>query len=84
MVEYLLINCFTLVVKLLLPLFIGVGVGALISISLQLLLHVEDRALNFVCRYAGGILGLYLSVASASDVLVQYAKRLWSGVDLYQ
>jgi hypothetical protein len=84
MIEYLLLNCLNLFVRLSLPILIGIGVGGAISIFVQLMLHVEDKAVSFIFRYAGGLVGVYFGLSSISNTLNQYAIRLWSGLDLYK
>lgn len=84
MIEYLISNALNLFVRLILPVLIGLGIGGILSIFVQLLLQAEDKAVSFLFRYFGGALGLYLTFSSSSDLLMQYAKRLWSGLDLYQ
>jgi len=84
MTEYLITNALNLFIRLVLPILIGLGVGGVIAIAAQLLLQAEDRAVSFLFRYCGGLLGIYLSVVSSSSILSEYAKRLWSGLDLYR
>lgn len=84
MIEYLITNALNLFVRLVLPILVGLGVGGIVAISAQLLLQAEDKAVSFLFRYGGGLLGVYLSISSSSEILSQYAKRLWSGLDLYK
>ncbi len=84
MTEYLISNALNLFIRLVMPILIGLGVGGVLAISAQLLLQAEDKAVSFLFRYCGGLLGVYLTISSSSDLLSQYAKRLWSGLDLYQ
>ncbi len=84
MVEYLLVNCFSLFLKLLMPVLVGVAAGGAVSLLVQFFIHSEDRSVAFLCRYLGGVFGVYLAYAATSETLVQYATRLWSGLDLYK
>lgn len=83
MIEYLITNALNLFVRLVLPVLVGAGVGGVIAILVQLLLQAEDKAVGFLFRYAGALVGIYLSISSSSEILSQYSKRLWSGLDLY-
>lgn len=84
MSEYLLSNSFSLFARLIVPILVGVGVGGIISVLLQLLLHVEDKALSFLCRYLGGAVGIYLALSLSAQTITRYAERLWGGIDFYR
>lgn len=84
MIEYLLSNVFTLFTRLVAPILLGVFAGGAISTMIQLFLHVEDRAVTFLGRYLGVAVGVYFVFKLSSATIVQYAERLWGGVDLYQ
>ena len=84
MTDYLITNALNLFIRLVLPILVGLGVGGMIAISAQLLLQAEDKAVSFLFRYCGGLLGIYLSISSSSEILSAYAKRLWTGLDLYR
>jgi hypothetical protein len=69
MTEYLISNALNLFIRLVLPILIGVGVGGVVAISAQLLLQAEDKAVSFLFRYCGGLVGVYLTISSSSGSL---------------
>jgi len=84
METYLLTNAFWLFVKLAFPVWLGAFLGGLAASLLQGFISSDEKSLGFFGRFTGGLIGLYLSLRYAGVTLVQYAERLWGGIDLYK
>jgi flagellar biosynthesis protein FliQ len=84
MVNYLLTNAFWLFVKLAFPVWLGAFLGGLVATLIQGFLSSDDKSFGFFGRFAGGLLGVFFSLQLLSSTLVQYAQRIWGGLDLYR
>lgn len=81
---YLLTNAFWLFVKLAFPIWLGALLGGVASSVFKSFISSDEKSIGFFGRFAGGLIGLYLSFKFVGATLIQYAERLWGGLDLYK
>ena len=83
MVTTIIANAFALIAALALPFLLAALAAALLAGVLKAALQLDEQALSFVVRLTAAAAVVYFGAGYFNAQLMDFAKRLWGGVDFY-
>lgn len=84
MPEYLFSSALGLYAQAVIPLLVAVLVGAIVMGIIQAMTLVRDPSLGFVGRLGAVMILCVMASGMVSSPVLEFAKRMWGGADLFR